>query len=59
MTVMLGNIIDDKAGAGCRSAMKNMILSVANILAEVLVPLTPVILASDEAGRHLHYIRYH
>lgn len=47
--VMIGNIIDDKAvqdrvGYGCYDIV------VANILAEVLVPLTPVILAQLKPG---------
>ena len=47
--VMIGNIIDDKAvqdrvGYGCYDIV------VANILAEVLVPLTPVIMAQLKPG---------
>ena len=30
----------------------------ANILADVLVPLTPVIVTPDEKRRLLHYFRY-
>ena len=32
---------------------------VANILADVLVPLTPVIVNQLKARRHLHHLRYH
>ena len=48
-TVMLGNIIDDKAVQEAVGYEKYDMV-VANILAEVLVPLTPVILAQMKPG---------
>ena len=48
-TVMLGNIIDDKAVQDAVGYEKYDMV-VANILAEVLVPLTPVILAQMKPG---------
>lgn len=48
-TVMLGNIIDDKAVQEAAGYEKYDMV-VANILAEVLVPLTPVILAQMKPG---------
>lgn len=53
---MIGNIIDDKevqekAGYG------RFDIVAANILADVLVPLTPVQLGASKERRHLHYQR--
>ena len=48
-TVMLGNIIDDKEVQDAVGYEKYDMV-VANILAEVLVPLTPVILAQMKPG---------
>ena len=48
-TVMLGNIIDDKAVQEAVGYEKYDMVG-ANILAEVLVPLTPVILAQMKPG---------
>lgn len=48
-TVMLGNIIDDRAVQEAVGYEKYDMV-VANILAEVLVPLTPVILAQMKPG---------
>ena len=48
-TVMLGNIIDDKEVQDA-VGYKKYDMVVANILAEVLVPLTPVILAQMKPG---------
>ena len=58
MDVMIGNIIDDKEVQDAAGYEKYDIVT-ANILADVLVPLTPVIDSSDEKRRYLYYLRYH
>ena len=55
--MMIGNIIDDKEVQEQVGYEKYDIVT-ANILADVLVPLTPVIVAQMKKGRLLHYIRH-
>ena len=55
--MMIGNIIDDKEVQEQVGYEKYDIVT-ANILADVLVPLTPVIVAQMEKRRLLHYIRH-
>ena len=54
----IGNIITDKEVQDWAGYEKYDIV-VANILADVLVPLTPVILSAFEKGRNLYYFRYY
>lgn len=56
--MMIGNIItdkevQDKVGYECYDIV------VANILADVLVPLTPCHRTSAEEGRYLHHLWHH
>ena len=58
MQVMIGNIIDDKEVQD-KVGYEKYDIVVANILADVLVPLTPVILAQLKTGWNLYYQRYY
>ena len=56
--VMIGNIIDDKEVQDKVGYEKYDIVA-ANILADVLVPLTPVIIHQLKKGRYLYHKRNH
>ncbi len=58
MEVMIGNIIDDKAVQDAVGYEKYDIVT-ANILADVLVPLTPVIVRRIKRGSGLYHLRHH
>ena len=55
--MVIGNIIDDKAIQDQAGYEKYDIVT-ANILADVLIPLTPVIVNQMKKRRLLHYFRY-